>query len=237
MLFDRVFQPFLEQRPICVMARAVLERLLDPACLDALFETTARHQYTQAVLFSTLAELMSQVVLGVQPSVHAAYQALADRLPVSDQAVYHKLQRVEPAVSRALVRDSARRARPVIAALGATLEDWLPGYHVKVLDGSHLEATEHRLPELRTTWAAPLPGKGLVVLDQRTMTVTDVLLAEDGQAQERSLLPEVLPLIEPGDLWLGDRSFCTFGFLFALDAAPAGFVIRQHGSVKGRLLG
>ena len=26
---------------------------------------------------------------------------------------------------------------------------------VKILDGNHLEATEHRLPELRTTWAAP----------------------------------------------------------------------------------
>jgi hypothetical protein len=237
MLLDRVFQPFLEQRPICVMARAVLERLLDPARLDALFERTARQQYTQAVLFSTLAELMSQVVLGLQPSIHAAYQALADRLPVSSQALYSKLQRVELAVSQALVRDSARRARPVIAALGAAHAPWLKGYHTKILDGNHLEATEHRLPELRTTWAAPLPGKGLVVLDQPTMTVTDVLLAEDGQAQERSLLPDVLPLIEPGDLWLGDRSFCTFGFLFALAAAPAGFVIRQHGSVKGQLLG
>src|SRR5262245_38912620 len=232
MLLDRVFQPFLEQRPICVLARAVLERLLDPTRLDALFERTAQHQYTQTVLFSTLAELMSQVVLGIQPSVHAAYQALAERLPVSDQAVYSKLQHVELAVSQALVRDSARRARPVIAALGAAHAPWLKGYHTKILDGNHLEATEHRLPELRTTWAAPLPGKGLVVLDQPTLTVTDVLLAEDGQAQERSLLPDVLPLVEPGDLWLGDRSFCTFGFLFAVAARSAAFVIRQHGSVK-----
>src|SRR5437870_20894 len=103
MLLDPLFQPFLAQRPVCVMARAVLERLLDPDRLDALFERTARRQYTQAVLFSALAELMSQVVLGVQPSVHAAYQALADRLPVSDTAVYHKLQHVEPVVAQALV--------------------------------------------------------------------------------------------------------------------------------------
>jgi IS4 transposase len=237
MLLAPIFQPFVEERPVCVMARAVLQRLLDPARLDALFERTARHQYTHELLFSSLAELLGQVVLGVQPSVHAAYQALADRLPVSDQAVYGKLQRLEPAVSRALVRDSARRARPVIAALGAEQAPWLEGYHTKILDGNHLEATEHRLPELRTTWAAPLPGKGLVVLDQPTMTVTDVLLAEDGQAQERALLPEVLPLIEPGDLWLGDRNFCTLGFLFAIAAAKAAFVIRQHGTVKGQLLG
>src|SRR5262249_15069244 len=194
-------------------------------------------QYTHELLFSSLVELMSQVVLDLQPSVHAAYQALADRLPVSDQAVYDKLRHVELGVSQALVRDSARRVAPVIDALGARHASWLPGYHTKILDGNHLEATEHRLSELRTTWAAPLPGKGLVVLDQPTRTVTDVLLAEDGQAEERSLLPEVLPLVEPGDLWLADRSFCTFGFLFAVAAAPAGFVIRQHGSVKGQLLG
>jgi hypothetical protein len=215
----------------------VLERLLDPARLDARFERTALHQYSQTVLFSTLAALMSQVVLGIQPSVHAASQARADRLPVSDPAVDSKLQHVERAVSQALVRDAVRRARPVSAALGAEHAPWREGYQTTIRDRNHREPTEHRLPELRTTWAAPLPGQGLVVLDQPTLTVTDVLLAEDGQAQERALLPDVLPLIEPGDLGLGDRRFCTFGFLFAVAAKPAAFVIRQHGSVKGQLLG
>ena len=39
-----------------------------------LFERTATHQYTRELLFSSLVQLMSEVVLGVQPSVHAAYQ-------------------------------------------------------------------------------------------------------------------------------------------------------------------
>lgn len=237
MLLSPLFQPFLQQKPIAFMARAVLQRLLDPKHIDALFERTAQRQYTHELLFSTLVELMSQVVLDLQPSVHAAYQAVADRLPVSDQAIYDKLQHVEPAVSRELVRDAARRVTPILDALDARHPPWLEGYHTKILDGNHLEATEHRLPELRTTWAAPLPGKGLVVLDQPTMTVTDVLLTEDGQAEERSLLPDVLPLVEADDLWLGDRSFCTFGFLFGVAARDACFIIRQHGSVKGQLLG
>jgi hypothetical protein len=237
MLLDPLFQPFLEQRPVCVMARVVLEHILSPGHRDALFERTAQSQYTHELLFSTLAELMSQVVLGLQPSVHAAYRALADRIPVTDQAVYDKLRHVELGVSQALVRDAAQRVAPVLNALHARLPAWLPGYHVKILDGNHLEATEHRLKELRTTWAAPLPGKALVVLDQPTMTVTDVVLTEDGQAQERSLLEDVLPLIERRDLWLGDRNFCVFKFLFSVAAQAACFVIRQHGSVKGQLLG
>jgi hypothetical protein len=186
---------------------------------------------------------MSEVVLGVYPSVGAAARGwqrrlpVATRLPVTTEALYQKLRHVELPVAAALVRESSRRIVPVLHALGATLPPWLEGYHTKILDGNHLEATQHRLTELRTTWAAPLPGKVLVILDQPTLTVTDILLTDNGHAQERSLLPDVLPLVERGDLWIGDRNFCTLGFLFGVAAAGAGFLIRQHGNVVGELLG
>jgi hypothetical protein len=237
MPLNAIFRAFVEEKPICVMARGILERLLDPQRLDKLFEHTAERQYTRDLLFSTAVELMAQVVLGRKPSVHAAYQAMSDRIGVSDTAVYDKLQHMELGVSAALVRDSARQAAPLIRALGAASAPWVKGYHTKIIDGNHLQATEHRLAELRTTWAAPLPGQGLVVLDQPTRTVTDILLTEDGEAQERSLLPEVLALVQRRDLWVADRNFCTLGFLFALAGKGACFVIRQHGMVQGELLG
>jgi Transposase DDE domain len=236
-ILNDLFRPFVEQKPLCVMARGILERLLDPQRLDALFEQTAQRQYTKDLLFSTAVDLMAQVVLGRKPSVHAAYQAMSDRIPVSDTAVYDKLQHMELAVSAALVRDSARRAAPLMAALGTTQAPWLADYHTKIIDGNHLEATQHRIAELRTTWAAPLPGKGLAILDQPTGTVSDILLTEDGQAQERSLLPEVLPLVQPKDLWIADRNFCTLKFLRGIALRGACFVIRQHGTVRGELLG
>jgi IS4 transposase len=233
-ILNDLFRPFVEQKPLCVMARGTLERLLDPQRLDALFEQTAQKQYTRELLFSTTVDLMGQVVLGRKPSVHAAYQAMIDRIPVSDTAVYDKLQHMELAVSAALVRDSAQRAAPLIAALQASQAPWLKGYHVKIIDGNHLEATEHRIAELRTTWAAPLPGKGLVVFDQPTRTVSDILLTEDGQAQERSLLPEVLPLVRAKDLWIADRNFCTLKFLRGIATRGAYFAIRQHGTLVGQ---
>ena len=73
----KVFQPFIKERPICVMARGVLENLLNPKRIDELFDRTARSQYTRDLLFSSVVDLMGQVVLGVQPSIHAAYQAQA----------------------------------------------------------------------------------------------------------------------------------------------------------------
>ena len=98
----------------------------------------------------------------------------------------------KPAVAAALVRDSAELAEPVVKALRASHPRWVPGYTIKVLDGNHLSSTEHRLQELRGTWAAPLPGQALVVLDQQRMLITDVILNEDGHAQERRMIPEVL---------------------------------------------
>src|SRR5436853_7921143 len=138
MSLGTVFEPFVEQRPICVMARGVLEHLFNAARIDELFARTAEMQYTRALLFSSVVDLMGQVVLGVQPSVHAAYQAQAAQLGVSDQAVYDKLNQVELRVSAELVRDSVQQAAPVIRALRAQLPPWLEGYRTRILDGNHL---------------------------------------------------------------------------------------------------
>jgi hypothetical protein len=110
MMLDTVFAPFVQERPICVMARSVLERLLDAQRLDALFERTAEQQYTRELLFSSLVQLMSEVVLGVHPTVHAAYQSQKDAIGVSTTALYNKLDRVETAVSAAL---ESRRPFPL----------------------------------------------------------------------------------------------------------------------------
>ena len=237
MLRDTVFAPFVKERPICVMARAVLERLLDAPRIDALFARTAQHQYTRELLFSSLVQLMSEVVLGVHPTVHAAYQANKAAIGVSTTALYNKLDRVETGVSAALVRDSAELAEPVVKALRASHPRWLPGYQIKVLDGNHLSSTAHRLKELRSTWAAPLPGHALLVLDQQRMLITDVFLSEDGHAQERRLIAEVLQHVKEDDLWIEDRNFCTLGLMFGMARRGAAFVVRQHGQLQGERVG
>ena len=106
-LLTPILRRFAEQFPIPTMARAVLERCLNPAQLDAWFETVAEGQYTRTLLFSTLFELMMQVVSRQQPSIHAAYQAAQEPIAVSVKAVYNKLNGLEPGTSAALVRYSA----------------------------------------------------------------------------------------------------------------------------------
>ncbi len=202
-----VFQSFIQRSPMCVMARAVLENLFQPARLDELFAQTAERQYHRSLLFSSLVELMHAVVLGVEPTVYAAYRKRRHTLQVSDQAVYDKLDGMELGLSAALVKDSAQQAESVINELAARRAPWLSKYRVRILDGNHLSATEHRLEELRTTWAAPLPGKALVVLEPETGLATEVFLTPDGHAQERTLLDEVLATVQERDVWIADRNF------------------------------
>lgn len=225
-----VFERFTQGDTIPVMTQAVMEKTLSPSVIDQLFEDVADRQYTRDLLFSSIVELMSLVVCGIQPSINAAYTKNAVPIDASLQALYRKIGRVETAVGSALVRKSDERLAPVITATGGEMTPLLPGYRTKILDGNHLPGTEHRILELRTTRAAALPGHGLVIFDPQRMTAIDVILCEDGHAQERSLLDEVLRTVAEKDLWIADRNFCTTDFLFGIAGRGGSFVIRQHAS-------
>ena len=230
MLLSRPFQKFVEASPVTVMMRGIIENLFHPERIERLFEETAVTQYTRTLPFATVAEVMGEVVFNVSPSVGASLQDRIGTLPVSRRAFYLKLNGVEPQVGAALVRDSAQQLDPVIRKLGIRTP-LLPRYRVRTLDGNHFAATEHRLQETRTETAAPLPGQALAVLDPDLRLVVDIFPCEDGHAQERSLLDQVLPSVRPRDLWIADRNFCTLGFLFGIANRGGRFVIRQHANL------
>jgi IS4 transposase len=230
MILNDVFERFTQDAPLSVMAQGIMENALNPQILDQLFEDVARKQFTHKLLFSTIVDLMSVVVCRIRPSIHAAFQARAETVGATIDAVYDKLDGTETAVSAALVQTVAARLAPVIDAMGGGRAEWLPGYRVRILDGNHLPGSEHRLKGLRTIRAGALPGQALVVLDPRLMLATDVVPCEDGHAQERSLLGQILDLVKAKDLWIADRNFCTTDFLFGIARRDGFFVIRQHAS-------
>jgi IS4 transposase len=223
-----VFERFTQGDTIPVMTQAAMENALSPRIIDQLFDDVAERQYTRDLLFSSIVEMMSLVVCRIQPSINAAYQKNAVPISVSLQAIYRKLNRIETATASALVRKSDERLAPVISAMGSTLTPFLPGYRTKILDGNHLPGTEHRIRELRTMRAGALPGQALVVFDPERMLAIDAILCEDGHAQERSLLDQVLETVAAKDLWIADRNFCTTDFLFGIAGRGGFFVIRQH---------
>jgi DDE family transposase len=232
MLLNSVFERFVARTPFAVMARSLLERALTPEALNALFEEKADTQYTRELTFSSVVDLLGQVVTSAFPSVRAAFLDKSFDISVSLTALYNKLQRIEPAVATELVAHSARQFQPLLEEIGGTLPEPVPGYAMHVLDGNNIAATEHRLEETRDNSAAPLPGKSLCVFRPAYQLVTDIVLCEDGHAQERSLVDPILALVEKDSLWVADRNFCFQRFLLGIVAKLGFFVIREHAGLN-----
>ena len=188
----------------------------------------ADRQYTRELLFSSVFEQMNLVVCRIQPSIHAAYQEHKAEIPTSITAVYNKLNGIDTVTSRALVGATAEQMGEAVRAMNGTRTPWLPGYRVKVLDGNCIEATEHRLKPLRGIASGALPGKSLVIYEPELEMATEVFPCEDGHAQERSLLGEVLATVVARDLLIMDRNFCVRDFLHGISTRQAGFIGRQH---------
>lgn len=223
--------------PMSVMAKLVMERDLPPEKVDAWFDQSRDRQYTRELLFSSMFKVMSLVAVKVFTSTHAAFQADKDAVAVSVTSLYNKLNAVDGKTSRAVVRESAVELGKSVKALKGQRPDPLPGYRTKLLDGNCLEASEHRLEVLRRTPAGPLPGKSLVVYDASLAMAIDVFPCEDGHAQERALLGQVLATVEAGDLWIWDRNFCVRAFLAGIEERKGRFIGRHHKGMVYTTLG
>lgn len=226
-MLPTIFERFVQQSPLSVMLRGLMERIFAPARLDELFGSHARIQYTRELLFSSLVDLMSLVVCNIYPSVHAAYRAQAQQLSVSASAVYDKLNGIELDVTTALLRETAAELAHLIEHLTGVSTSWLEGYHLRVLDGNCLSATDHRLDVLKPLSESAMPGKSLVVLDPILHLALNIFPCEDGHAQERALFHSVIDTVQPQEIWIADRNMCTCDFLLKIHDHQAHFVIRE----------
>lgn len=236
MVFSKILQRFMEKSPVPVMVQVLLERVLNADKLNALFERVAVEQYTRSLLFSTVFDMMTLVVFKTFPSVNAAHREQAEQIGVSVTSVYNKLNGLRASTSAALVRETGSELAELIETLGGARTPWLPGYRIKVLDGNCIEASEHRLEVLRETQAGALPGKSLVVYDPLLEMAVDVFPCEDGHAQERSLLAQVLPTVNARDVWIMDRNFCVRRFLLSIADRDGYFICREHQGLAWKAL-
>lgn len=226
MTLPAILNPFVKGAAATVMTRMATEWLIDEPTLEALFEQVTDAQYTRELTLTHLVHILLDVASGTRPSPRAAFWARWEQIRVSEAAFYGKLQRMEPAIAAAVVRQTAARARAVIAAAGGLRDEPIPGYHARILDGNALAGTEHRIRPLRNLRAAGLPGKSLAVYEPVSGLIADVILCEDAYTQERALLDQVR--LDAGHLWIADRNFCVRWFLREVERRMAFFLIRRH---------
>ena len=238
MILRDVYERFAKKAPVSVMVRATIENVLAVDRLDAIFEKNAQKQYAGDLMFSTVADIMGLVVCQIHPSVNAAYIDRKEEIGVTIKSVYDKLKGIEPAVSRALVRDTATRMQAIITQTGGVSQVAVGGIPDQDRRWKPLASDRPTDRGTARVECGSFSRASVVVFDPQYRLVVDVLPCEDGHAQERSLLPELLETVEPKDLWIADRNFCTIGFLFGIASRGGKFIIRQHGnlpySLKGR---
>jgi hypothetical protein len=181
MWLSEIFERFVEKSPVTVIIRAMMEVVLADDFLDNLFDATAQKGYTRELLFSTLVKMMTEVVCSTRQSIGSVYKAMAEEIGVSKTSVYDKLNRLEPCVSQALIRETALKMKEIIDTVGGSSTSFNANYRVKILDGNCLGGTEHRLAVLRETSAGALPGKSIVVLEPDLGIATDIFPCEDGE--------------------------------------------------------
>lgn len=225
-LLDR----FAAERPVAVMYRALLERVLSAERMNALFRDTAVEQYESPIAFSTVVDILGEVVTRQQKHVNTAYKAYGGKPTVggSVAALYEKMAKVEPAVAERLVRQTAADLAEIIGLLPGRRKSLLPGIRLRIADGKQLNGTDHRLKETRPRREAVLPGKLVPVLDPDRELVLGVVTTEDAHTNERKLWDGILALLEEGDCLVADRLYCTKGSLLRLAERKLLFVIRQH---------
>jgi Transposase DDE domain len=229
MVFESMLQKFIEKRPITVMLKIVLETVFSAEKFDGIFAEVAREQYTRELTFSTLAKLVSQVTLGPKASVHAAFLQDREQVPVTIGAVYAKLKGVETPVLQRLVDDTSTSLAAIAGHLTSLRVQPVPGYRLKVIDGTVLAGTDHRPAVVRDTNAAALPGMAIAIYDYETGLICHMLPCTDAHTNERRLMTAAADWVQEKDLIMADRNFCTGEFLSAVASRGGAFLVRRHG--------
>ena len=213
MTLPAILNPFVEGAAPAVMTRIALDWIVGATDLEQLFER-AEAQYTREFALEHFVQVMLDVACGFRSSPRAAFRRRQLDLIASLSAFYRKLDRMEPVLPAAVVHQTAERAHALIAAAGGLQDEPVPGYAARVLDGTILTGTDHRIRPLRDTRSARLPGMALAIYEPASGLVRDVVLEEDAHTQERALLDRIA--VAPGQLWIADRNFCVRTFLFRI---------------------
>lgn len=231
-----VFDRFVDKAPFAVMTRILAQDFIG-SDLNRIFDGNRELQYDYVASFHAVAATVADVALNFSDNFNQAYKEHKEKLAVTRQSFYAKTRGVEPAVSEAIVAHSAERAIAMQDALKFGPWELLPGYRCLSVDGNALAKSDKRLKVLRDAKGAPLPGKIVARFDLQRQIFDRAYVLLDGHSQESTCCDRIVDDLVPMDVVIGDRHYCIVLFLTKIAKANSFFVIRQHGRLKGVLLG
>src|SRR4051794_12550794 len=174
MVLPAILNPFVDGAAPAVMTRIALDWLIEDTALGRLFDEHAEAQYLREFTLGHFVQVLLDVACGFRSSPRAAFRKRQLDLVASISAFYRKLNRMELALPTAIVHQTAFRAHALLTAAGGLHSEPVPGYAARVLDGTILTGTDHRIRPLRDTRSAGLPGMALAIYEPASGLVRDV---------------------------------------------------------------
>lgn len=233
---SEIFDRYVNKAPFAVMTRVLIQDFIG-SHLNRIFDDNRLLQYDYIASFQAVAATVADVVLNFSENFNQAYKEHKEKLGVSRQSFFAKTRGTEPAVSEAIVEHSAKRAIAMQDAMGFVPWDLLPGYRCLSVDGNVLAKSDKRLKVLHEVNSAPLPGKIVARFDLQRQIFDRAYVLLDGHSQESTCCDRIIDDLVSKDVIIADRHYCIVPFLTKIAEASAFFAIRQHGRLKGVLLG
>jgi hypothetical protein len=201
--------------------------------LDDLFNRHAGAGYTKLLTFATLVCLIRDALLEHGGSGRQSFQQGREqgRLPVTAQAAYQQLARLPESVSEAFLATTTGQlldVYPVGQRATPDLPESLQGLEVIVPDGKAVKRVPRRLRPLRDSRGGLVGGKALVALHLATGLAVAMASSPDGDTNEASLVPDLLPQLQPRCrpiLWVADSQFGKPALMAAFTAREGDHVV------------
>ncbi len=230
-----IVERFVEQSPMTIMARLVLQCALHDdwvgAAADAGDEPDG--ESIREALFALAVDALASIAGRRRMSDGEA--AAAPGVGTAVTALHDCMSRWRAGWGRALVRDSVDLLLPVASVRGVDGARAVDGMRLRVLDGAG-EACAPRAGGCDCGRACDDPARDaaaggvrvLPVYDPDLGMIVDLLPCERGRSQERAFVGALLETVRPGELWIVDGRFDTDAILSGWPRRGGAFVLREY---------
>ncbi|HHX4053029.1 type II toxin-antitoxin system Phd/YefM family antitoxin [Burkholderia contaminans] len=231
-----IVERFVEQSPMTIMARLVLQCALHDdwigAAADAGDEPDG--ESIREALFALAVDAIASI---------AAWQRMPDAgvaatpgFGAAVTALHDCMSRWRAGWGRALAKDSVELLLPVASAHNADGAHAVDGMRLRVLDGTGEACSPQaggcdcgRACDDPARDAAAGGARVLPVYDPELGMIVDLLPCERGWTHERAFVGALLETVRPGELWIVDGRFDTDALLSGWPRRGGAFVLREYG--------
>ncbi|KVT16631.1 prevent-host-death protein [Burkholderia sp. MSMB1078WGS] len=231
-----VVERFVEQSPMAIMARLVLQCALHDDWVDAAAGAGDEPdgESIREALFAVAVDAIAAIAAWRR--MPDAAGAVAPGFGAAVTALHDCMSRWRSGWGRALARDSVDLLLPVASVRGVDGACAVDGMRLRVLDGAG-EACAPRADGCDCGRACDDPARDaaaggarvLPVYDPELGMIVDLLPCERGRSHERAFVGALLEAVRPGELWIVDGRFDTDAILSGWPRRGGAFVLREYG--------